>query len=91
MHGNYPKKIKDAGVDKVETNKWLKTHGLKAEAEGLIIAAQDQSLARRSYYHRILKDGTDAQCRIFGKHDEFLDHIVSGCFELAKTVHPTAQ
>ncbi len=45
---HYPKRTKDADVDYVKTNKWLKTHGLKAETEGLIIAAQDQSLATRS-------------------------------------------
>ncbi len=39
MHGKYPKRTKDADVDKVKTNKWLKTHRLKAETEGLIIAA----------------------------------------------------
>jgi ABC-type Fe3+-citrate transport system substrate-binding protein len=33
MHGKYPKRIKDADVDHVKTNKWLKTHGLKAETE----------------------------------------------------------
>ena len=85
MHGKYPKRIKDADVDQVKTNKWLKAHGLKAETEGLIIAAQDQSLATRSFHHRIIKDGTDPQCRICGKHEESIDHIISGCSELAKT------
>ena len=50
--GKYPKRIKDADVDQVNINKWLKTHGLKAETEGLIIAAQDQSLTIRSYHQR---------------------------------------
>ena len=48
MHENYPKRIKDANVDQVKTNKCLKTHGLKAETEGLIIAAQDPSLSMRT-------------------------------------------
>jgi hypothetical protein len=85
MHRKYPKGIKDADVDQVKTNKWFKAHGLKAETEGLIIAAQDQSLATRSYHHRIIKDGTDPQCRICGKHEQSIDHIISGCPELAKT------
>ena len=59
--------------------------GLKAETEGLIIAAQDQSLATRSYHHRIIKDGTDPQCRICGRYEETIDHIISGCPKLAKT------
>ncbi len=85
MQGKYPNRIKDLEVDQVKINKWLKTHGLKDETEGLIIAAQDQNLATRSYHHRINKDGTDPQCRICGKYEESIDHIVSGCPELAKT------
>ena len=86
MHGEYPKRTKDADVDQVKTNKWLKTHALKAETENLIIhvAAQDQSLAMRSYLHRIIKNGTDPQCKISGKHEESIDHSVSGCSKLAK-------
>ncbi len=84
MHGKYPKGIKDAEVDQVKTNIWPKTHGVKAGTEGLIIAAQDQSLATRSYHHPIINDVIDPQCRICGKHEESVDYIVSGCSELAK-------
>ena len=45
MHGQYPSRIKEADVDCKQTNDWLKGTGLKAETEGLIIAAQDQSSA----------------------------------------------
>ena len=44
MHGQYPARIKEADVDFKQTNNWLKGTGSKAETEGLIIAAQDQSL-----------------------------------------------
>lgn len=67
------------------TNKWLNSTGLKAETEGLIIAAQDQSLKTRWYQHNIIKDGTDSKCRACGQFDETIDHIVSGCPVLAKT------
>ena len=43
VHGQYPSRIKEADVDYKQTNKWLKGTGLKAETEGLIIAAQDQA------------------------------------------------
>ncbi|XP_071795627.1 uncharacterized protein [Asterias amurensis] len=85
MHGKYPKRTKEADVDQLKTHQWLKNTGLKAETEGLIIAAQDQSLATRSFHHRIIKDGIDPQCRICGKYEETVDHIISGCPELAKT------
>ena len=45
MHGQYPSRIKEAGVDYKQQNDWLKGTGLKAETEGPIIAAQDQSSA----------------------------------------------
>ena len=85
MHGKYPKRLKDAAVDQRKTNQWLRSTGLKGETKGLMIAAQDMSLATRSYHHRIIKDVTDPHCRIFGKFEESIDHIVSGCPELAKT------
>ena len=58
---------------------------LKLRQRGQIIAAQDQSLPTKSYFARIVKDGTSPLCRIYHKHEETVDHIISGCPELAKT------
>ena len=85
LHGKYPKRTKEADVDQNKTNQWLRSTGLKAETEGLIIAAQDQSLATRSYHATIIKDGTQPTCRICNSYEETIDHTVSGCPELAKT------
>ena len=85
LHGKHPKRMKDADVDLHRTNQWLMSSGLKAETEGLIIAAQDQSLATRLYHSNIIKDGTNPLCRMCGKFDESIDHVISGCPELAKT------
>ena len=49
LHGRYPKRIREADVGDYKTNQWLRSTGLKAETEGLIIAAQDQSLPTKSY------------------------------------------
>ena len=68
-----------------EDKQWLKSSGLKSETEGFIIAAQDQSLATRLYHASIIKDGSSPLCRMCNKYDETIDHIVSGCPELAKT------
>ena len=57
----------------------------KAETQGLIIAAQDQTLPTRAYYHHIIMDGTDPQCRICIKYQETVDHVVSSFPEQAKT------
>ena len=85
LHGQYPTRIKEADVDQEQTHRWLRSSGLKPETEGLIVAAQDQSLATKSYRHYIIRDGTDPTCRICGRFDETINHIISGCPELAKT------
>ena len=85
LHGKYPSRIKEADVDTKATNQWFKSSGLKAETEGLIIAAQDQTLPTRAYHHHVIKDGTDPHCRICNKSQQTIDHVFSGCPELAKT------
>ena len=57
MHGKYPKRWNEVGQQK--TNQWLRSTALKAETEGLIIAAQDMCLVSCSYHHCIVKDGMD--------------------------------
>ena len=47
LHGKYPQLVKQADVDHNKNHRWLKAPGLKAETEGFIIAAQDQSLPTR--------------------------------------------
>ena len=57
VHGRYPKRKREADVDDYKTNQWLRSTGLKADTEGLvIIAAQDQRLPTKSYFARIVKD-----------------------------------
>ena len=84
LHGQYPEKVDKADVDKELTHRWLQSSELKSETEGLIIAAQDQSLATRYYQHRIIKNGIDPKCRLCHEFDESVEHIVSGCPVLAK-------
>ena len=85
LHGKYPQRVKQAGMDQDKTHRWLKAAGLKAETEGFMIAAQDQSLPTRWYQHKILKKpDVDPKCRLCGRFDETIDHLVSNCPELAK-------
>ena len=83
MHGQYPQRLQDGDVDEEERNRQLKSAGLKSETEGLIVVAQDQALKTKHMQSKIIKKGTDPNCRI-QKH---IDHITSGCRELAKTKH----
>ena len=43
LHGKYPLRSQKAGVDQRNTNQWLCSAGLKAETEGFIMAALNQS------------------------------------------------
>ena len=85
LHGRYLKRIRKTGVNDYTTNQWLRSTGLKAETGGMIIAVQDQSLPTKSYFERIVKNGTSPLCRICHNHEETVDHIISGCPVLAKT------
>ena len=84
MHGQYPKGMNKPDIDAEKTHRWLKSSSLKSETEGLIIAAQDQSLATRSYHHRIIGDNTNPECRMCLEFEETVDHIISGCPTLAR-------
>ena len=70
LHGKYPQRVKQADVDQDKTHKWLKAAGLKAETEGFIIAAQDQSPVTSRYQHNILKKPeVDPKGRLCGRFD----------------------
>ena len=83
LHGQYPKRSQQADVDKDKTHQWLRGTGLKAETEGFIMAAQDQSLFTRNYQSKIAKHWADPKCRFFDQYDETIDHLVAGCSVLA--------
>lgn len=79
LHGQYVLRCQNADVDQNATHQWLRSAGLKAETEGFIIAAQDQSLFTRNYQANILKNGADPTCRFCDQFTETIDHLVSGC------------
>ncbi|XP_031563644.1 uncharacterized protein LOC116299153 [Actinia tenebrosa] len=79
LHGQYIRQINKADVDKQRTHSWLKGTGLKSETEGLIIAAQDQTLPTRYYENKIMGKDVNTKCRICGDYDDTVDHIISGC------------
>ena len=84
LHGKFPQRTLDADVDQKNTFVWLKSSSLKAETEGFITAAQDQSIKMKNYITKIMKTGNDSNCRFCGKYQETVDHLVAGCPVLAK-------
>jgi hypothetical protein len=85
LHGKYPQRLDDPDVDQPGSLTWLRGAGLKAETEGFIIAAQDQSLCTNVYKSKIIRDGTDPKCRLCHQFEETIDHLISGCPVLART------
>ena len=84
LHGKFPHRAMQADVDTESTFSWMKSSGLKAETEGFILAAQDQSLKTKNYIAKIMKTGDDPNCRYCGIHKETVNHLISGCPILAK-------
>ena len=85
LHGKFAERASKADVNQECTFLWLKSSNLKAETEGFIIAAQDQSLKTNNYLKNIMKVGGDGKCRYCKEQLETIDHLVSGCSTLAKS------
>jgi len=83
LHGQFALRSQKADVDSKDTHQWLRSAGLKAETEGFIMAAQDQSLFTRNFQANVLHNGADPKCRFCDKSTETIDHLVSGCSILA--------
>ena len=83
LHGKYTLRCQQADVDQTATHQWLRSLELKAETEGFILAAQDQSLFTRNYQANILRNGASDKCRFSDNYTETVDHLVSGCPVLA--------
>ena len=48
LHGQYALRSKDADIDRTNIHQWLRCSGLKAETEGFVMTAPDQSLYART-------------------------------------------
>ena len=66
-------------VDKQQSFQWKKHVGLKGGTEGLIAAAQDQTLNTRYYNKHIMKEDHTDRYRMCCSQLETLEDIISGC------------
>ena len=82
LHGQYLRQAKKVRSDQCWA--WLQNGDLKRQTESLIVAAQNQSIIINLVKARIDKSQEDSLCRMSRKVDESIDHIVSGCSELAQ-------
>jgi hypothetical protein len=87
MHGQCIRNIGRQLVSEEDTFLWLTKGDLKAETESEIVAAQDQALQTKYYPTKILNTQTDSKRRLCHQFDETIDHIISACPILEKTVY----
>ena len=83
LHGRFLRCTEEVASSK--SWNWLKSGELKKETEGLITAAQDQSLRTNVMKARIEKANVSPMCRMCNKAEETVFHIVSECSKMAQT------
>ena len=76
LHGHYPLRVNKVDVDQRKTHHWLRSSGVKAENQGLILASQDQCLLTRNYQVKVIMNGADPRCRICAQYDETIRHLI---------------
>jgi len=89
LHGKFFNIIEglaeEGKVDLDRSWQWLKAGYLTKSTEGFIMAAQEQALRTKGIKASIDKvEGENGLCRLCGKAQESVQHIVSSCGELAK-------
>ena len=67
------------GVDTEDTIAWLSDGRLRAETEGLVMAAQDGVILTNRYKHTVLGMDASPTCRVCRKEAKTIGHIMSTC------------
>ena len=73
LHGQYHLPSQKVDVDLRDTHQWLRSAGLKAETEGFIVAAQEQTLFTRNFQANTLHNGANPGCRFYNTSTETID------------------
>ena len=81
--GKYFEKIKKGGGTERSWN-WLRNGYLDKRLEGYLCAAQERVLQTDSFKKSVLRHPGEAKCRRCGGKGETVEHLTSGCGELAK-------
>ena len=81
LHGYYERVCSEVW-NQNSTFYWLYKGDLSIESEGLLIAAQEQSLSTRAMTH-LYGTCPSALCRLCGEHPETVEHLILGCPKLA--------
>ena len=82
MHGQFLRQTED--VTNRDQWLWLQEGSLKRETETLIMAAQEQAVRTNLVKAKIDKTQEDSTCRMGGKADERINHLLSECSKMAQ-------
>jgi hypothetical protein len=47
LHGQFPRSLDEALIDKEQSYRWLKFGDIKGETESVVMAAQDQAISTK--------------------------------------------
>ena len=83
LHGQTVNATKEL-VHKEKNWNWLRYSGLKKETESTIFAAQEQAVGTNYIKSVIYKENVSKDCRLCGKAEETIAHMVSECQQLAQ-------
>jgi len=87
LHGQYWRRIERAGLSIDLSCRWLKSRSLRPATEGFLMAVQDQVIATRNYRKSVLQEDVEDVCRLCSAPVENVDHVVSCCETLARTLY----
>ena len=82
LRGQYEKLT--VGIRSSDSWEWLRKGTLKKETEGMLMAAQDQALRTNAIKSRIDKQDVSPVCRMCGKREESIAHVVAECEKFAQ-------
>ena len=82
LHGQFMKQTEEEGGK--ERWLWLSGTGIKRETELLIMAAQEQAIRTNVIKARIDRTQKESKCRMCGRADETINHLLSECSKMAQ-------
>ena len=88
LHSVFFRITEDVSDEKVSWM-WMRNGYLKKNTEATIVAAQEQAIRTRAISSKIDKSGISPLCRVCGKRDETISHLLTECGVLANSEYKT--
>jgi len=86
LHGKFINWMQSANVNMDKNFQWLR-QSLHSESESTLFAIRDQVICTCVYQAKIMGSHVSVMCRLCGKQEETIQHILAGCSVLAPTCY----